>query len=60
VWWVRGADQAQQSFEYVLLLGVGAGMVGVLIAGFTLVLPQIAGLACPVVDPVGPGTCLTT
>ncbi len=64
VQWVRGSDQAQQSFEYVLILGVGALMVGVLIVGFTTVAPTIAGLACPVVDPFPPvgtptPTCLS-
>ena len=66
--WVVSAllreERAQNTFEYVLVIGaVVVAMVGAMIVGFKLLLPEIAGLVCPSVDtaanPVATiGSCL--
>ena len=38
------------AIEYVLTIGVVAGMALVLITGFKLVIPQVVELLCPAVD----------
>jgi len=53
--WVVSAllreERAQNTFEYVLVIGaVVVAMVGAMIVGFKLLLPEIAGLVCPSVD----------
>ena len=43
--------RAQDTFEYLLVIGtVVVGMAAAIIAGFTLLLPEIVGLLCPAVD----------
>jgi Flp pilus assembly pilin Flp len=60
---LRG-ERAQNSFEYLLVAGaVAAAMVGAMLVGFKLLLPEITGLVCPSVDtaanPVATvGSCL--
>jgi Flp pilus assembly pilin Flp len=47
---LRG-ERAQNTFEYMLVFGaVAVAMVGAMIVGFKLLLPEIAGLVCPSVD----------
>ena len=53
--WVVSAlardQRAQNTFEYLLVIGaVVVAMVAAMIAGFELLLPQVAGLVCPSVD----------
>jgi hypothetical protein len=44
-------ERAQNTFEYLLVIGaVVVAMVGAMIVGFELLLPQVAGLVCPSVD----------
>ena len=44
-------ERAQNTFEYILVFGaVAVAMVGAMIVGFELLLPQVAGLVCPSVD----------
>jgi len=44
-------ERAQNAFEYLLIIGaVVVAMVGAMIVGFKLLLPEIAGLVCPSVD----------
>ena len=51
-------ERGQASFEYVLVLAT-AVVVGVLmLTGFPLIMPQVAELLCPTVDPVVTGTCV--
>lgn len=57
-------ERAQNSFEYLLVVGaVVVAIVGVMIAGFALLIPEVAGHVCPSVDtaadPVSTvGSCL--
>jgi len=47
---LRG-ERAQNTFEYLLVIGaVVVAMVGAMIVGFKLLLPEVAGLVCPSVD----------
>jgi len=47
---LRG-ERAQNTFEYMLVVGaVVVAMVAAMIAGFELLLPEVAGLVCPSVD----------
>jgi hypothetical protein len=53
--WVLSAllrgERAQNTFEYLLVVGaVVVAAVAAMIAGFELLLPQVAGLVCPSVD----------
>ncbi len=43
--------RAQDTFEYLLVIGaVVVAMAAALIAGFTLLLPEIVGVVCPAID----------
>jgi fluoride ion exporter CrcB/FEX len=59
-------ERAQNTFEYMLVVGaVVVAAVGAMIAGFELLLPQVAGLVCPSVDtaanPIATiGSCLNS
>ena len=47
-------QQGQSAIEYVLVVGtVGVVIAGILIAGFSLIVPQFAGLMCSSVDTAG-------
>ena len=43
-------EQGQATIEYVLVLGVVAGLAVIMISGFSVIIPQIVELMCPAVD----------
>ena len=47
-------QMGQSAIEYVLVVGVvGVVIAGILIAGFSAIVPQFAGLMCSSVDTAG-------
>jgi hypothetical protein len=57
------SDRAANSFEYLLVIGViVVPFVAALIAGFALVIPEVAQYVCPAVDTAdpaaAPGSCI--
>lgn len=45
------SERAQNTFEYMLVVGaVVVPMMAILIAGFELLIPEVAGYVCPSVD----------
>ena len=44
------AQSGQEGFEYMLVIGAVVGALIVALIGFELLVPKIAGLACPSVD----------
>ena len=47
-------QQGQSAIEYVLVVGVvGVVIAGILIVGFSAIVPQFAGLMCSSVDTAG-------
>lgn len=52
-------EQGQASFEYVLVLGVVAGLAVIMITGFSVLIPEIIELLCPAVDTAdAAGSCV--
>ena len=44
----------QSAIEYILVVGVvGVVIIGIMIVGFSALVPQFAGLLCPSVDTAG-------
>ena len=46
-------QQGQSVMEYILVVGVGVVIASILIAGFTVIVPQFAGFMCSSVDTAG-------
>ena len=53
---LRRDERGQDAFEYLLATSTVALMVGALIAGFVLLVPEIVGQSCDSVDTAAPTT----
>jgi hypothetical protein len=53
-------DSGQNTFEYMLLIGGFALLfAAALMTAFLIIIPRLLELACPTIDPLGSGNCLT-
>ena len=43
-------EQGEAGMEYVLVLGVVAGLALIMITGFSVLVPQVVEILCPAVD----------
>ena len=50
---LRSDERAQDGFEYVLAITLGAMLLAGLIAAFAVLVPEVVGLACGSVDTEG-------
>jgi len=50
-------EAGQDTIEYVLVIGAVVVAMTIALLGFTQLVPQISGLACSTIDPLGGGIC---
>jgi hypothetical protein len=55
-WFQR--EDAQDSLEYALVIAlIGVPLVGALLYGFSLLIPEVVQFVCPSIDTGGTGGC---